>query len=106
MAKKQAALFIVASALDLAVTLWGTAQVGYVHEANPLARDILVAGGPLALSVFKLGGVILVLTLLTQLARDDRAWVRRAVNLMLLLGALLAALGARSWLPVLSSIYL
>ena len=104
-AKAQAVLFIVASIADLVVTLWGTAQVGYGAELNPIARDILVAGGPLELSVFKLGGVVFVLVLLAWLSRDDRARIRWAVRLLFLLGALVAAAGAWSWLPVLISVY-
>jgi len=106
MAKKQAVLFVVVSALDLAITLWGTARVGYGAELNPIARSVLVAGGPLGLSAFKLGGVIFVLALLTWLTRrDDRAWVKLIAKFSLLLGALVAATGVWSWLPVLISIY-
>ena len=105
-AKKQTVLFIVASVADLLATLWGTAQVGYGAELNPIARGILVAGGPLGLSAYKLGGVIFVLVLLTWLTRlDDRAWVKLIAKFSLLLGALLAAAGAWSWLPVLTSVY-
>lgn len=105
MAKKQAVFFVVASVADLVITLWGTARVGYAREFNPIARDILVAGGPLGLSVFKLSGVALVLVLLTWLSRDSRTWVKRAVRLLFLLGALVAGAGVWSWLPVLANIY-
>jgi len=104
-AKTQAVLFVVASALDLAITLWGTARLGYEAEFNPIVRATLVAGGPLGFSAFKLGGVVLVIVLMMWLARDGKNWARSVAKLILLLGALIAAAGAWSWLPVLTSIY-
>ena len=107
-AKKQAVLFIVASAADLAITLWCTTLTGYgtkFTEANAIANGILVAGGPLALSAFKIGGVILVLVLLGILARDSRDVVRWGARCVFLLGALRAGVGAWSWLLALASTY-
>lgn len=103
MVKIQIILYIIASVADLAVTLLGVAWFGYGTELNPIARDILVTRGPLGLSAFKISGVCLVIVLVVILARDDRAWVRLMARLLLLLGALVAALGAWSWLPVLTS---
>ena len=105
MAKKQMALFVVASVADLAATLWGTALTGYGSEYNPIARAILVAGGPLGLGVYKLGGVCVVLVLIALLAGHRKTWVRLTASLLLLLGTAVAAIGAWSWLPFLSSVY-
>lgn len=104
MNKLLAILYILANVADYGFTVYGVSVTSFEKEVNKIAQDILMNHGISGLFVYKFGGVVFVLLILTVLIRVnwDKPWVKHMVPVLLLLGIAISLIGAWGWLPTLS----